>query len=77
MVTAEGTASGGSALSEENLKVGALGKAVTDLRPAGLANFGGTQVDVTADNAFVSEGAQLEIVSADSFRVVVKVVELA
>jgi len=77
MVTAEGTASRGSALSEENLKVGALGKAVTDLRPAGLANFGGTQVDVTADNAFVSEGAQLEIVSADSFRVVVKVVELA
>jgi len=55
--------------------VGAVGVAVTDLRPAGAGRFGEERVDVVSDASFITAGTPIRIVQSDGYRHVVKPVE--
>jgi membrane-bound ClpP family serine protease len=52
--------------------LGAVGTAVTELRPAGRACFGDEYIDVTAESGYVEPGKRVQIVEIDGLRVVVK-----
>jgi membrane-bound serine protease (ClpP class) len=52
--------------------LGAIGVAVTTLRPAGKARFGDEFVDVAAEGTFVEPGARVQVIEIDGVRVVVK-----
>ena len=54
------------------VRVGQHGRAVTTLRPAGTAEFGGAQVDVVADGGFVAANRSLEVVAVEGNRVTVR-----
>jgi membrane-bound serine protease (ClpP class) len=51
--------------------VGATGVAITDLRPAGAAQFGDERVDVVAESAFISAGTPIRVVRSEGYRHVV------
>lgn len=51
--------------------VGAVGTALTDLRPAGTARFGSERLDVVSEGEFVSKGAEVRVVRAEPYRLVV------
>lgn len=57
--------------SSPNL-LGAVGTAVTELRPAGRACFGDDYIDVTTESGFVDAGKRVQIIEIDGLRVVVK-----
>ena len=67
----EGSASGRD-VSEARERVGQVGRAVTPLRPAGVAMFADRRLDVVTGGAFIEAGGHVEIVSADGNRIVVK-----
>lgn len=52
--------------------IGAVGVALTPLRPAGAARIDGRRVDVTSSGEFLEEGAEVTVVAADGMRVVVR-----
>lgn len=52
--------------------LGAMGTAVTELRPAGRACFGDDYIDVTTESGFVEAGKRVQIIEIDGLRVVVK-----
>lgn len=52
--------------------LGAVGTAVTELRPAGRACFGDEYIDVTTESGFVEAGKRVQIIEIDGLRVVVK-----
>jgi len=52
--------------------VGAVGFALTDLRPAGAAEIDGRRVDVVAEGGFLSAGTDLEVVLDEGYRRVVR-----
>ncbi|MDD4933545.1 MAG: NfeD family protein [Methylacidiphilaceae bacterium] len=54
---------------------GEEGVALTVLRPAGTARFGGKLVDVVTSGSFVPAGSRLRIVSAEGVRVVVEALD--
>jgi len=54
--------------------LGAVGVAVTELRPAGKARFGEHYVDVIAEGHFVAAGAKVQVVEIDGLHVLVKAV---
>ncbi len=54
--------------------VGKRGTAQTDLRPAGVAMIDGRRVDVVTEGMFIEKGTAIVVASADSNRVVVRVV---
>lgn len=51
---------------------GAIGTAVTDLRPAGTARFGERKVDVVSDGEYISKGSTVRVVEVEGARVVVR-----
>jgi membrane-bound serine protease (ClpP class) len=51
--------------------IGATGVALTDLRPAGAAQFGDERVDVVSDSAFISAGTPVRVVRSEGYRHVV------
>lgn len=55
--------------------VGAEGRTVTDLRPAGVAEFGKERVDVVSDAGYVARGRAVQVVRAEPYRNVVIPVE--
>lgn len=55
--------------------IGAVGEAVTDLRPAGRATFGDALLDVRSGGAWIPLGARVRIVSRDALGPVVEEVE--
>jgi membrane-bound serine protease (ClpP class) len=57
---------------ESTPQIGAVGEAISPLRPAGKARFGDAVVDVVATAEFVARGAQVEIIEIHGNRVVVK-----
>jgi membrane-bound serine protease (ClpP class) len=65
------TATGPQSDIHPNL-VGRYGQAVSDLRPAGVANIEGERLDVVSDGEFVTAGTRLEVVRVEGRRVVVK-----
>ncbi len=52
--------------------LGAIGEAMTVLRPAGLARFGDQFVDVIAEGSYVQPGARVQVIEIEGNRVVVK-----
>lgn len=52
--------------------IGAIGVAVTPLRPSGKAQFGGQFQDVIAEGDYVSPGGRVQVVEIEGTRVVVK-----
>lgn len=54
------------------VEVGARGTALTDLRPAGTADFDGEPVDVVTESRFVGAGTPVVLVSRRGYRKVVR-----
>jgi membrane-bound ClpP family serine protease len=52
--------------------LGAMGVAVTNLRPAGMAQFGDAYVDVVAEGSFVAAGGRVQVIEIEANRIVVK-----
>jgi len=72
--------SGGAAMPVSEVKtappryeiaVGAMGKALSDLRPAGRALLAGREVDVVSDGSYIEEGEAIRVVQAFPSRIVV------
>ena len=49
--------------AEEDVQIGAVGEAVSTLRPAGIASFDGKRVDVVADGEWVEAGQAVKVAS--------------
>ncbi len=52
--------------------LGAIGVAVTQLRPAGKARFGEEFIDVVAEGHYVEAGGRVQVIEIDGLKVVVK-----
>jgi membrane-bound ClpP family serine protease len=52
--------------------LGAMGVAVTPLRPSGKAQFGETFIDVIAEGDYVAPGGRVQVVEIEGSRIVVK-----
>lgn len=52
--------------------VGVIGKAITDLRPAGTALFGDERIDVVSESEWITEGTPVRVISAEGYRHVVR-----
>lgn len=52
--------------------VGAVGTAVTDLRPSGTGLFGDERIDVVSESSWITEGTPIRILSAEGYRHVVR-----
>jgi membrane-bound serine protease (ClpP class) len=52
--------------------LGAIGQAVTPLRPAGIARFGDDFVDVVAESSYVEAGTRVRVVEVEGNRIAVK-----
>ena len=50
-----------------------MGEAITDLRPAGTAQFGDERIDVVSESEWITEGSAVKVVSAEGYRHVVRV----
>ncbi|MHC5023220.1 MAG: NfeD family protein [Planctomycetota bacterium] len=57
------------------LSAGDVGRAETDLRPAGRANFDGRVVDVKSAGSFIERGVAVRVVSVDRFVIEVEEAE--
>jgi membrane-bound serine protease (ClpP class) len=51
---------------------GAVGVALTDLRPAGVASFDGHRVDVVTEGDYLAAGERVEVLRAERYRRVVR-----
>lgn len=51
--------------------IGLTGVALTDLRPAGAAQFGDERLDVVSDNVWISAGTPIKIIRSEGYRHVV------
>ncbi len=52
--------------------VGAVGTAVTDMRPTGVARFGDDELDVVSSGKFILKGSEIEVIKAEGYRLVVR-----
>lgn len=57
---------------EKHELLGRCGMALTDLRPAGLAQIGEQRLDVVSEGDFIEKGSRLEVIHVESVRVVVR-----
>jgi len=55
--------------------VGKEGKALTTLRPAGMAEIRGEKVDVIADGDYVQQGSKLKVIRVEGSKVIVKMIK--
>jgi membrane-bound serine protease (ClpP class) len=62
----------GAARPELHALHGALGTALTALRPAGAAEFAGERIDVVSDGSFIEAGTTVRVVDVQGARVVVE-----
>jgi len=58
--------------AHEAVFVGALGKAATDLRPAGKVRFDEHLLDVVSNGAFIARGSEVEVVSISGNKIIVR-----
>lgn len=52
--------------------VGAVGVALTDLRPSGAARIGEERIDVIADSEFIRAGTEVKVVRSEGYRHIVR-----
>lgn len=64
-------------IAVEDLKdlLGQQGEALTDLRPAGAADFDGMRMDVVSDGEYILKGQKVRVASVEGRRVLVKPVK--
>ena len=62
-----------SAESRHDL-IGAVGMAITDLRPAGTGLFGDERIDVVSESEWITEGTAIKVISAEGYRHVVRAI---
>jgi len=55
--------------------LGAIGTAITDLRPAGVARFGNDRVDVVSEGDYISVGSPITVLRVEGSRVTVRQVD--
>jgi membrane-bound serine protease (ClpP class) len=55
--------------------IGAVGVALTDLRPSGAGRFGKERIDVVSDANWIGAGTPIRVVRSDGYRHVVEPVE--
>ncbi|TYP55500.1 NfeD family protein [Thermosediminibacter litoriperuensis] len=67
--------SGYSATEEKPELLGRTGVTLTPLRPAGIADFGGTKHDVVSDGEFIESGQRVRVVKVEGARIVVERVD--
>ena len=48
------------------VKIGDIGTAITDLRPAGTAKFNDKHIDVYSEGGYIEKGAQVKVLSAEN-----------
>jgi membrane-bound serine protease (ClpP class) len=61
--------------SEREVPAGTRGHALSDLRPAGRARFGGRRLDVVSDGGYVPSGTEVEVVAWRAGTAVVRPVD--
>ncbi len=61
-----------SASASRAAREGAVGVALTDLRPAGVASFDGHRVDVVTEGDYLQAGDRVEVLRAERYRRVVR-----
>lgn len=68
------SAIGDSASSKSDLEalLGAIGTALTDLHPAGVARFGERRVDVVTQGEYISKNEAVRVIQVEGVRVVVR-----
>ena len=71
---ATAAAAGYTAAASRTELAGAVGEAVTDLRPAGTAVFGGRRIDVVTTGGFVARGTAVRVTETQGSRTVVEAV---
>jgi membrane-bound serine protease (ClpP class) len=54
--------------------IGSAGVALTDLRPAGTAEFGGERLDVVTEGEYLPQGTPVQVVRSEGYRHVVRAV---
>ena len=54
--------------------VGRQGSAITSLRPAGVAMIGDERVDVVSQSEWIEAGSEVEVISSEGYRHVVRLV---
>jgi membrane-bound serine protease (ClpP class) len=72
LLTLKSAISAGTAISDKSNLLGRRGKALSFLRPAGVALFDGTRVDVVAETDLIEAGSEVEVVKVEGLRVVVR-----
>ncbi len=75
LVTATGGADGERVAGQYDHLLGAVGTAMSDLRPAGLARIDGERVDVVSQGDFVSVGSKIEVIRVEGNRITVREVQ--
>ncbi|MFZ3102022.1 MAG: NfeD family protein [Desulfitobacteriaceae bacterium] len=53
--------------------IGKQGIALTQLRPAGTADFQGERVDVVTEGGFIKAGSQVKVIAVEGVRIVVRI----
>jgi membrane-bound serine protease (ClpP class) len=61
-----------SAPESDRQWLGRTGKALSPMRPAGIAEIGGTRVDVVSEGGFIDAGAAIEVTRVDGNRIVIR-----
>lgn len=75
LITKESTEEGYISSEKDKSLEGALGAAVTDLRPAGAALINGKRIDVTSSGGYIKKDSPLRVVRVEGIRVVVEEAE--
>lgn len=73
--TAEDAAAGYVVGDARSDLIGAVGVALTDLRPAGSAKVNGERLDVVAEGGFVDKGQRVRVIRSEAYRLVVEAIE--
>lgn len=60
--------------SYENF-LGQQGIALSQLRPAGTANFSGERIDVVTEGGFIANGSKIRVIAVEGTRVIVRQIE--
>lgn len=72
LTTALTTEEGFVSTADQTAVLGARGKALTMLRPAGTALLGGERIDVVSEGEFLPAGTEIRVVKVEGSRVVVR-----
>lgn len=72
LTDAASASSGFSGVEDMQYLLGKSGKTITDLRPAGMADFDGVRLDVVSQGDYIDHGTDIEVMEVESNRIVVR-----